>query len=550
MSYYDKYLNYKSKYLKLKELIAGSNFSPPKLLDVIIEEDVITENSDEKNITTPIKKILSLDSIVEEENNEEQVKNGIWNKLPSELYVIGDVHGDFFALKQSLELTSCVNFGSYNEELKFDAKNELYYLNDGCDYYNINENVRWNPEKRDCFVVIAGDMTDRCRQNEITNPNCINTINDENCDYKIMKLLFDLDKEARKYNSRVIVVLGNHELFNIKNDLRYVSVKGKNDTSRLNNIKQLLIDNLDNIYGLVRINRYVIVHGGINDEYFKLFNNKYNKELNTKETIELYNKYIRILINKSIHENASLIDRELTEYSPFMDRSLGMSTFDDKQCDEIFVSNLLNIKSPVINHLKIIVAHCPQFIVNKNINLTDCNKYREKIYKIDVGMSRAFDFYKSFNLIKTNLFLFYPDMNPLIFYNIDNDKSRSVSILKIKLSTEEPIKGKLSIEYFYETAFKNNKDKIKYLFSDIKQIFKLNLNKLSIELDDIGNEIDSNRIILSNMKLEGLAKVNQLALDYDNKLTNLKKYFSMKEAEEKEINNILQKLNELLKSIT
>ena len=30
-------------------------------------------------------------------------KLGVWEEMPNELYVIGDIHGDFFALKQSLE---------------------------------------------------------------------------------------------------------------------------------------------------------------------------------------------------------------------------------------------------------------------------------------------------------------------------------------------------------------------------------------------------------------------------------------------------------------
>jgi len=510
MSYYDKYLKYKLKYLELK---AGQ-------------------------LTTPEKRLLPLDAIVEEENNEDQVKNGVWNKLPSELYIIGDIHGDFFALKQSLELTECVQFDQYNEDLKYDEKNQLYYLNDGCDYYNINQNVKWNPEKHDCFIVIAGDMTDRCRQNEITNHNCINTVNDENCDYKIMKLLFDLDKEARKYNSRVVVVLGNHELFNIKNDLRYVSVKGKNDENRLNNIKQLLIDNLDNIYGLVRINRYVIVHGGINDEYFKTFNINYNKE--NKETIKCYNIYIRSVIKESISEDSSILNQELTEYTPFMDRSLGMSTFDDNQCDEIFLGNLLNVNSSFIKHLKIVVAHCPQFFTNNTINLSDCSKYKEKIYKIDVGMSRAFDFYISTDIIIKNLNLWNLESNPLFFYDIN--ESRSVSILKIKSSLEQPIKGVLSIEYFYNTAFKNNNNRFKYLFSDIKQILKLNLEKLSIELDDLGEEIDELRVLLSNMKLKNNFETKQ----YDSKLDYLKNIFNIKEKQERNFIDILRVLNQKL----
>lgn len=505
---YNKYLKYKLKYLKLKELLAGSGK-------------------------------IQQQTIVNEENNEDQVKNGVWNKLPSELYIIGDIHGDFFALKQSLELTGCINFDPYNEELKYDNKNELYYLNDGCDYYNINENVKWNPEKKDCFIVLAGDMIDRCRQNETTNHNCINTVNDENCDYKILKLLFDLDKEARKYNSRVIMVLGNHELFNIKNDLRYVSVKGKNDSNRLNNIKELLINNLDNIYGLVRINRYVVVHGGINDEYFKSFNS--NNLLKNHETIEVYNDYIRKIIKSSIEIDSNNINKELFDDTPFMDRTLGMSQFNTEQCKEIFINNLLNINSSVKDYIKIIVAHCPQFLNLKNINLNDCEIYKDKIYKIDVGQSRAFDFYKSKDHIRNLLYNFDINMNPILFYNINNmhNSFRAVNILKLKQFAEIPISGKLSIEYFFETSFKNNKEKLLYLLSDIKKIFKSNLEKLSIELDNISKQLDNIVIKLSNSQNEN----ENILQSYR---TEFKKIFIKKGCKEVIIEELLKLLNEKL----
>jgi len=461
MSYYDKYIKYKLKYLNLLMQLKKQFILP----ETIIEG----ENEDsEKSIIDSEKPII---------DNEEQVKNGVWNKLPSELYVIGDIHGDFFALKQSLELTGCIHFDSYDEKLKYDSKNELYYLNDGCDYYNINENINWNPEKTNCYIVLAGDLIDRCRHDKITNNNCVNTINDENCDYKILKLLFDLDKEARKYNSRIIIVLGNHELFNIRNDLRYVSIKGKNDITRLSNIKQLLIDNINNIYGLVRINCYVIVHGGINDIYFKLFNK--NVTLG-QETIEVYNDYIRKIIIKSMEDNDK-IDDELIDISPFMDRTLGFSQYNEKQCEEIFLNNLLNINPLFVKDLKVIVSHCPQFVNYENINLKDCEEFKNKIYKIDVGMSRAFDSYQPIDIIFNLLSNFDINMNYMLFYQVNNNY-RAISILKMN-DSEIILTGKLSIEYFYETAFKNNKDKFLYLLSDIKKILKLE-NKNIIDLID------------------------------------------------------------------
>ena len=74
---------------------------------------------------------------------------GVWNEMPDELYVIGDIHGDFFALKQSLELTGCVSFDPYNDNLKVNQDKQYYYLDDGCEYYNVNKgNVKWNEKKK------------------------------------------------------------------------------------------------------------------------------------------------------------------------------------------------------------------------------------------------------------------------------------------------------------------------------------------------------------------------------------------------------------------
>ena len=103
---------------------------------------------------------------------------GVWTELPHELYVIGDIHGDFFTLKQSLELTECVNFDPDPELIKQDGK-KIEIL-DGCQYYSIEKkNIKWNPNKKNCTIVFAGDIIDRCRPHPKYNPECTNTINDE-----------------------------------------------------------------------------------------------------------------------------------------------------------------------------------------------------------------------------------------------------------------------------------------------------------------------------------------------------------------------------------
>lgn len=419
---------------------------------------------------------------------------GVWKEMPNELYVIGDIHGDFFALKQSLELTGCVLFDDYTDNLKltnvlFDESNNtlklnntnnlnnnLYYLDDGCKYYSVNNNIKWNCKKSNCFIVFSGDLIDRCRPNHISNRNCVNTVSDENCDYLILKLLFDLDYEAKKYNSRVIVILGNHELLNLQNDFKYVSLKGREDNNRNNDIKKYLKINISNIYGIVRINKYIIAHGGINNIFFDKFNIKNKDDL--FESIELFNYELRnsILINNLYYG----------EQSPFWDRTLGGRTeLNENQCKELFDNNLLKIKDFDIikTNMKIIVAHCPQFIVNKNINLVDCQEYKNRIYRLDVGMSRAFDFYdinKIKNILNNNDYDTLIKMEYKDFFIKDTQtENRVASCLKLTKDNEEIIKGKLSVDYFYNLKmFNDNKKNILlHILSDITKIFIDNYNK-------------------------------------------------------------------------
>ena len=465
----DKYLKYKIKYYLLKKYYLDNN----ELNTFHNTPNKSCIFSEEKTIENPVIPL----SISPENNNL-----GIWNKQLDELYIIGDVHGDFFALKQALELTNCVLFDPYQDKINYDEKNKLYNLKDGCEYYKIeNNNVKWNPEKKNCFIVFAGDLIDRCRNNH-NNKDCINTINDENCDYLILKLIFDLDKQAREYNSRIIVVLGNHEIMHIQGEFKYVSKKGKDDQNRIINIDNYLSENIDNIFGIIRINNYIIVHGGINNHFFSKLNKKNLDD--SIESIEYFNKELRkIIIDKNPNDNLFGLT------SPFWDRTLGgLKELNKNQCQEIFDKNLLKIKefNNIKETLKIIVAHCPQFILENNINLIDCQEYKNRIYRIDIGMSRAFDFYDNDKIniaLKNNTFINnYKNYN---YYYLPNQaENRYISCLKIYNNKEDILKGITSIGYFFKNTFNNDKDRLLYLLSDIKKIYLLNNYSEYIKLID------------------------------------------------------------------
>jgi hypothetical protein len=409
---------------------------------------------------------------------------GIWNELPNELYVIGDIHGDFYALKQSLELTGCVIFDEcITNKIVLEAGVDIKLM-DGCEYYIKEGKIRWNCEKKNCTIVFAGDLIDRCRN--INNYTCNYVVHDEDCDYLILKLLIDLNRLANQYNSNVIIVLGNHEIMNIEGKLSYISKKAlQNNSVRIKDITTILKENLHNLYGIVRINNYIICHGGINPNFLEKYSKYFDQE---NEFIDNYNKYVQNYIcNKE--NNILITDNE----SPFWDRSNGLNNFENecklnnKQCNKIFLDNILNIKQN-IESIKLIVAHCPQ-IINKlstGINLTSCKNFKERIWRIDISMSRAFDNYVSLNYI--NILLIDAkerfnnnniDMNFILQFNINRDHiETAVQILKITNINEEVIIGQKSLEYFYRDVFKNNYNlMLLYLLQDIELYY--NNNKIN-----------------------------------------------------------------------
>jgi hypothetical protein len=443
-------------------------------------------------------------------NNNIKLENidiGVWNEEPKELYVIGDLHGDFFVMKQALELSGCVEF---QETILENFMDENLNLIDGCNVYSANEFdfnkkkfIKWNPKKENCFIVLAGDIIDRCRNVNRSKSECHNVVIDENCDYLMLKLIFDLDNQAQKFNSRIILILGNHEIMNIQDITSYVSIKGNQDKNRLKNIKILLKENINRIYGIIRINSYVIAHGGVNGDFFEDFNkeniNNYIDYSDKIEKIIQYNillrKYIKNLYEKINKNKIEDIENNFisNSKSPFWDRTNGLK-MKKLDCDVIFNDNILKIPKEILDKLKIIVAHCPQ--TDLNINLIPCyrNDDKKNIWRIDIAMSKAWNEYDLEyikEIFKNNL----KDMNDIKLYKniINDDEMNNVKILKITKNKEEIILSEENtINYFYDTIFKHNKlKKYYFIFSDIeKYMNNIHIkNHLLKEIKQIKNEL-------------------------------------------------------------
>lgn len=110
------------------------------------------------------------------------------------IIVLGDIHGDWLALKSSLKLAGVTNH--YNEWIGGQT-----------------------------HVVQVGDMVDRSSRIGQSQTHAGNGIesNDEKSEKKILHHLLNLKAQARKAGGDVHMLLGNHELMNVAGDFRYVS---------------------------------------------------------------------------------------------------------------------------------------------------------------------------------------------------------------------------------------------------------------------------------------------------------------------------------------
>jgi hypothetical protein len=314
-----------------------------------------------------------LDEYIENNYNFSQVwklKCGKYEKqqpsiLPpvNRIIVIGDLHGDLDITLRTLKIANLID----------------------------NHN-NWIGE--DTVVVQVGDQIDRCRYNGIPCSQKEATLNDEGSDIIILELFTKLHNQAQKYGGAVYSLLGNHELMNVQNDLRYVSYEGLRqfDNYKINgNIIQngedargMLFSPGNKYAELLACTRQVVliigsnifIHGGILPSLVK----KYNvKSINEIMTLYLLNE---IKHNDKLYQDIF----NSQDYSPLWDRLQSMMVInnDDNSCDETILplQHIYNVNN-------IYVGHTPN--LNNGIS-SACNN---KIWLTDYGASKSFDSFRT-----------------------------------------------------------------------------------------------------------------------------------------------------------
>lgn len=315
------------------------------------------------------------------ENDEKKIFSDLcknYDFIPStfpvvpRIVVLGDIHGDYDLLISSLKLAKV-----------------------------IDDNNNWIAEKG-TFVVQVGDQVDRCRPtlNGDCNKDKNLTFQDEDSDVKILKFMTKLDKEASKDGSRVISLLGNHEIMNSMGDMRYVSYKGIKGFENYKDPKsgEKFKSGLEarkyafapgNEYGTfmgctrlstVIIGSWIFVHAGILPSLMKKVGLRDKRVYNINTLIRLW--LLGLTETKNIQD---LLVND--KYSPFWTRKLGYipSKVNNKH------KECVKYMEPIQKTLRVgsvVVGHTPKLT---GIDATCIDKKEgNALYRVDIASSKAF----------------------------------------------------------------------------------------------------------------------------------------------------------------
>lgn len=297
----------------------------------------------------------------------------------NKIIAIGDIHADYYIFIEILIKSNLIQIKNLKKDCNYQEKYNIY-----SDF----KNIIWSG--RDTYVVQMGDILDGKRPNIIISK----IFYDEANEIKINNFLFYLDHLARQCGGRVISLLGNHELYPYykyqdlhfekqyvkKTDIReYLKIFKKNrfkyyypgneGAKMLGKTRPLLL----------QLGEYLFCHGSITKQFLELYANK-DKKINVNKINDEVSEWLQ-----TGNKKPKFIDMP-KEYNPLFSKLItDPLEFNNKNCDT-YVNEILKY----FNGVKyLVVGHS----AHNKINCL-CNK----VYQIDLGLSRAFGYSLEENL--------------------------------------------------------------------------------------------------------------------------------------------------------
>jgi hypothetical protein len=415
----------------------------------------------------------------------EEIKTGVFkikNNIP--IYIIGDIHGDYQCLIHCLvDLCEIASIKSIESDNKFNEP--------------VREILEWNGSNS--VVVFCGDLIHRKRFKD-----CV--LDDECSDIFIIKTLLRLKKSAILSGGDIIIISGNHEIMNIMdpNNSTYTSEKNLPYNKKYFSQTIFVNEYIANSYAWIKLNDIMIAHGGLCSDYLKFLDEsnelkKISNQSNKSNMIGGYsngygygNGYgntivggLEILSNHNIMIGGNLYEfgddivafvndkyrSFFTDYSEskYQSDPIGFKLFVDYDfsnkhehnvfwCREWGYSGIncddFNKTVEKIGCNKMIIAHCPQFLSedkSKMINFecidnsteSDINLIKYKIARVDLGMSRCFEYNKhdefakflayNYNRKMSILKLSWDKKNNNYYFNYDAVITKKISCIQYLL---------------------------------------------------------------------------------------------------------------------
>lgn len=396
----------------------------------------------------------------------EEIKTGVFKitkNIP--IYIIGDIHGDYQCLVHCLvDLCNVASIKSISNDTKFNEP--------------VREILEWDGSNS--VVIFCGDLIHRKRFKD-----CV--LDDECSDIFIIKTLLRLKETAKSFGGDIIIISGNHEIMNIMDpdDPTYTSDKNLSHNKKHFSSSTFVNEYIANSYAWIKLNDIMIAHGGLCSDYLKFLDESDElKKINNSSItntmvgggLEILTKH-NIMIGGNLYEFGDdtvgfVNDKYKSFFTNYTDEKSKSDTigfklfvdynFSNKHAHNIFWCREWGYSGINCNDFdktvekigcnKMIVAHCPQFLSedkSKMINFEcvdnsiDSNLTQYKIARVDLGMSRCFEYNKldefakfisyNYNRKMSVLKLSWDKSNHNYYYNYDSIVTKKLSCLQYLL---------------------------------------------------------------------------------------------------------------------